>query len=277
MSIKNYLLEGATDFRENVEKSLADNKVIKSNDVQLENLRINSINFNRNSLRDVFIKKFIVETAFNSLPIDEPEKNANEDEIKANMEETLDEFFNVSKLLESKNRTNFQQRMILIAENFADEKVKDAIDKGLEPAIAKEFNDEDKVRVLHSVKSANGETKIVDKVQDNVIKAVANEEKIAEEKKEAESKIDEKIDSKLGKTNEETKMETNQEINESTLLKAITIGKGKEVLREGSDPRTILAEALISYTLLETLNTMKLIEVTPYSLSKIKNKFILGK
>ena len=70
--------------------------------------------------------------------------------------------------------------------------------------------------------------------------------------------------------------ETEQDIQEASLFKAIAISKGKEIIKEGMDMKKyLLAETLVTYTLMETLQTLQFIKVNHLNVKEIKERFIM--
>ena len=251
-----------------------------------EGARISAINNLRDTVRNKFLEALIIETAYEALPLDNEEKEVNKEAIEESMRETLREFVDVNAFFKSEPSTMLLAKYKKLAENAADDKVEDSIDKGIEPAMSKEFNENDRVNVTDTVKSVNGETKVVDKIEKNVVDAVVADEKAAKEKAEEDAKTDEKIQDKVpnedgivdgdAPSEGEQTGETEQDIQEASLFKAIAISKGKEIIKEGMDMKKyLLAETLVTYTLMETLQTLQFIKVNHLNVREIKERFIM--
>ena len=226
---------------------------------------------NLNSYTKMFLTEGITDIIFESLKLDKKTKVSNEKGIKNSIRYMIEKLveegsINKENLSNTKEMKSLYNEACIYAEK--------ALEEDIEMLMTSFMEEEEVTKVTNDVSEF---------VKDKVAEVINKEKQIAEENKKDEEEIDEKTEDE-SEEEEEAVEESfisagyyTKETDKPTLFRSIAINSGRDSLSEESNNKKVamnsINETIIQYTILETLHTTKLLELSAKEAQGLAFKF----
>jgi hypothetical protein len=237
--------------REDLIEKMADN--VKNEFQREKRLQLQESLEIKKEIYNELITKSLVDIIYEAVVLDNEYKILYKDAINESTKEFLGVLLNEGYLSPENLHSNASVTASVLAEvcEIFTEEITSSRDKQAVNQLLEKFNNDSDKEII---------TKDVAKfVQNKVVKVIKNEKKIAEENKEKEEQIEKMV--------EEGFEPYRRPREEPSLFRALYINAARDIsLQEGVNPLDnkkdlIFGDAIIMYTILETMNTLKILNI----------------